>query len=231
MEQNDDMLYNVLLQADLDDISNLCYMNNKSEQICHNQHFLNNKFDLLPFNIYKPIAYNFNNLLYINWLVKLSIKLIYFMKHVDGIRIDWLNLRGEDKDYIIEIKKFSPSLYDKLIAISNDLTYPHIDWINVPLNTKPVLNDPWYGHIEFFYLMYKDGQFWTYIGSHWPHAIDLKVPIQEYELIEYLVNVFLNYEEFHISRDEYMNIYGFDKKIKLQIFLDKNVHDIHWEEA
>ena len=230
MQENNDMLYNVLLQADLNDMINLCYINNTSEKICHDRYFLKNKFDLLPFNIYKPLLYTFNNLLYVNDLVKLSIKLIDFMKQIDGIRVDFLNLRGKDEDYINIIKKFNPSLYNKLISISNDLTSVDLNFIYAPLTTQPILNDPNYGHIEFFSLMYKDGQFSSYIGVNFPHFIEVIIPINEDELIEYIVNVFLNYNLFDIGRWGYIDIYSFNK-ITLQSFLERNPTDINWEEA
>ena len=34
------MLYNILLQVDLDDMIHLCYVNHQSDRICHNQHFI-----------------------------------------------------------------------------------------------------------------------------------------------------------------------------------------------
>lgn len=228
MEEHNHMLYNVLLQADLDDMFNLCHVSHMAFKICHDPYFLNNKFDMLK--IYKPMLHTFNNLLYINSLIQLSIKLIDFMKEIDGIRFDFLNLRGDDKAYIIEIKKFSPDLYDQLIAISNDLTSPYITMINVPLNTKPILTDPFYGHIEFLSLMYKDNQYYLYTDINFPHFIESMIPIEESKLIEYVVNIFLNYDMFYIGRWGYLDNYIFNKS-NLEKFLLNNPNDIEWEEA
>jgi hypothetical protein len=246
-----DMMYNVLLQADIDDMLNLCNINNTSQKICHDRHFLNQKFDLLPFKIYKPISHTFNNLLMINQLVKLAIKLINFMKHTDGIQLDFLNLDGEDKDYIIDIKKFSPSLYNKIITISNDLTYEGINFINVPLNTKPNLTHPSYGRVEFFHFMYKNGKYDNYMGIRLPHGVDLTIPVNnglsapvvngisasvgnglsasKQELIGYLVNIFLNYKEFRIGRYDYTDIYRLENLTSLDTFISQNPNDIIWE--
>lgn len=69
---NKDMLYNVLLKADIDDLPSLCYIDKMSNQICHDKHYIKNKFEQLPFKIQKSLSYTFKNLMYVNHLIKLA---------------------------------------------------------------------------------------------------------------------------------------------------------------
>ena len=217
------MLYNVLLQADLDDTLILCDLSDTSRKICHNQHWLNQKFDTLPFHLYKPIKHTFNNLVYIYDLVNLSTKLMNFMSKIDGIQFYFM----KDGENIEDIK--NPSLYNQLIMLSQHLNHPYINYVNVPLDTQPDITDEYYGAIDYLSLMYKNGQFSIFTGIGWPHFLEFNIPIPQKELIEYFVNIFLNDHSFTIGRYGSTNAYPINNMNELEQFIIKNPNDVLWE--
>jgi hypothetical protein len=83
--ENDVIIVEILLNTNMNDLQSLCQTNDHTKKICHSQFFLHKKFDMLPFNIYRPILKTFNNLLYINYLHNVASKLINFMINYDNI--------------------------------------------------------------------------------------------------------------------------------------------------
>ena len=72
----DDLLYNVLLAADMDEIINLCEVNKNTYKICHRKEFLEAKFAQLGWEV-SPIDYGIS--VYLSNLYRLAKLTIVFL--------------------------------------------------------------------------------------------------------------------------------------------------------
>ncbi len=208
--QIEETLYKILLHTNINDLELVCQSNKQINSICNNPYFLQQKFKTLPFTIYKLMDQTLPNLLYINYLINVAYKLINLM-----INVIFLS----KYDNIKELENTSPFIANKIMTQVYKLI-------------KPDKNDQWFGLFEGLqYITYnvKDIEgvidvtndqkfylnYWIYTPDSIVNAIDLSLS----EMIEYLINIFLNHSftAIGILQGRYVKI---NSVKKLEKFID-----------
>lgn len=211
MESND-TLYEILLNTDLNDLESLCQSNKQFRKVCQDKYFINQRFQRLGFNIYRPIRYTFNNLLYINRLINIAHKLIKFM--ISNDRVTFYNRPNKT---IQDLEKISPVIAQRIVNQLKDVDKTS-EWYgffegNLFLQYNHKGNDAIKTYDLKFYLSYA-----IYAPDMVEDAIDLSID----DTIEYLVNVFLNDKIYILVNSQNNHYYQgkFKHVYELEKFLD-----------
>lgn len=211
--QFDETLYEILLNTDINDLQSFCQSNNKINKLCYTKHFIEEKFNMLPFNIYRPIQHTFNNLLYINYLAHVAYKLIKFMMNEQDI-VFYNNPNANINDLNI----VSPVIVDRILNQVNQLVevnekgrfYGEFEGsIFLEYNSKTIAGEPIPTNDQKFYLNY---------CIYTPQAVDEAIGLSINQTIEYLVNVFLNNKKYSLYVGK--SVTRFNTVEELEYFID-----------
>jgi hypothetical protein len=176
---NEDLVYNVLLQMDVEDILVLCNLNNKTFKICHTKQFWVDK--LYPYNV----DYVFEHLSYL----PLALKINKFIMGKDP------NFMTPNKSYIvftrdneITLKHYYKSYYS---SVKQEQV---LDYIIELLITSNKFTAVYYIHKTFKEYDFYNINDLEYFLDHLPLAF-VKEPTFDEESFEYEDEVSFEYEE------------------------------------
>ncbi len=190
----DDLLYQILLQSDVKDISKLCMINTTSMKICHNQHFWIEKLkqDGISYTLPLPITlYEIIQMIKINMARSIGTSIVNYFNGQPNAR----------KAYKHEIfLKFEKNI-NKLIKLLNSLNVI-VDgklFKSAQLIFKIGLNGKWY---LSFYGIYHDKRKKTYYNT--------KYDLSDKEVIDYLAILITYFPDVDISTDFHQNASYYD---------------------
>lgn len=193
--ETDETVYEILLNINLNDLQLFCRSNKNINQLCHTKYFIENKFNMLPFNIYRPIKHTLNNLLYVNYLYNVANKLINYM--INERNVIFYNMPIKT---IQDLKLISPivtnRILDKMIEVDEEHEFYGVFEGNIFLqyNEKTIDGETVPTYDGKFYLSY-----WIYTPNDNLEAIDLSIE----QTVEYLVNIFLNNKKYTLIESRY----------------------------
>lgn len=188
IKMNEDNLYQVMLNADIDSLNRLCQTTRKSRDICTNLHFWKQKY------LHQlPVLYSDEPTTVNEW--KKEYKKVYnIIKLINKI----LNLISKNEIYSRDHLKIN-------MLFNNDepILYliPSIILLNMNDDYVNYEDDYTFLKMEIDYNAQKNSYTWSYdmIGDHDDSLYYDEVEINHQEVIEIMINVLYNYTEHEIK--------------------------------
>ena len=211
----DETIVNILIHADYRNVDTLCQTNKQFNMICHNQYFIDARFNNLPFILYRPIKHTYNNIIYVHHLIDIAYKIMDFIKNnkdVDEFYLDAIR-RYRKISNIHDLSNIHPYIADNITEVIHQLS---LKYYHIEPNTDNVFNGEFERRLSITYNKMLDrdagmyevmtNQFYlNFIVSTGDNSITSSIVLTDGEMIEFLVNVFMYSRNFEFLLDR--NIY------------------------
>ncbi|HSW76929.1 MAG TPA: hypothetical protein VLG50_07775 [Candidatus Saccharimonadales bacterium] len=202
-----DIIYETLLNTDIQDLYPMCQINKQYSNICHSKQFLITKFNQLHIKIYKNIKLTLNNLIFIDRLIQLAYHVVEFIKQSN--KLFYYGIINT----ISDMSKISPLISNKIMDKLKNEKEMNIN-----------KNDKLYGRFEAnTYIEFNNHQMYLEFWMYTPDDYRSSIILTDLETVEFLVNLFL---------DEHRTYYRKIPLNKLQFFINASmkakmiIHDL-----
>ncbi len=192
---NKDIIYNIIIQLDLNDIFNTSCINHDFNKLYHNKHLLIEKFNQLSVKICKSFEYTYTNLLFLRNMINVAKKTIEYIKLIPDCYLEIL---------FPNTSNLNPILAEDLRKINVDLLLK-MDEIDVIY--------------EFKFLYKTQGIIYC---NKWNNLnmFNIRISITDDELLTYLTNFYVIYNRVRLGGA--FGMYRFESIYRFNTFMNEN---------
>ena len=202
---NKDIIYSIIIQMDLNNISNTSCINHDFNKLYHDKHLLIEKFNQLPVKICKSYEYTYANLLFLHDRINVAKKTIEYIKLIPHCNLEIVFPKTNNLNPIPaeDLRKINVELLLKLDEI--DVIY----------------------ELKFLY----NTQGMIYCNKwHNRNMHEIRIGITDDELLTYLTNFYINYNRIRLGNGNAFGMYYFESIYKFNTFMNENpAESLYWE--